>query len=51
MSSATPIPIKVVTEDSNPIPIILCGKTIQIANGVIENLKPEFEGTTKLTST
>lgn len=29
---------------STPIPIILCGKTEQIGQGVIEGLKPEFEG-------
>ncbi|CAI6098711.1 hypothetical protein V2G26_001390 [Clonostachys chloroleuca] len=28
---------------STPIPIILCGKTEQIGQGVIEGLKPEFE--------
>lgn len=29
---------------SSPQPVILCGKTEQIATGVIANLKPEFEG-------
>jgi hypothetical protein len=27
------------------IPVVLCGKTTQIAVGVIANLKPEFDGT------
>ena len=26
-------------------PVILCGKTEQIAQGVIAGLKPEYEGT------
>jgi hypothetical protein len=29
---------------SSPIPVILCGKTEQIATGVIATLKPEMEG-------
>lgn len=27
------------------IPVILCGKTEAIGSGVIEGLKPDFEGT------
>lgn len=30
---------------SDPIPVILCGKTTQIGTGVIANLKPEYECT------
>lgn len=30
---------------SSPLPVILCGKTEQIAQGVIATLKPEMEGT------
>lgn len=29
---------------SEPAPVILCGKTTQIGEGVIANLKPEYEG-------
>ncbi len=29
---------------SDPLPVILCGKTPQIATGVIASLKPEYEG-------
>lgn len=31
-------------DSSGPIPIILCGKTEAIGCGVIEGLKPEYEG-------
>ena len=33
---------------SDPIPIILCGHTSQIALGVKANLQPEYEGSLNL---
>lgn len=30
---------------TTPIPVILCGKTERIGEGVIRELQPEYEGT------
>lgn len=34
---------------TTPIPVILCGKTERIGEGVIRELQPEYEGTLPFT--